>query len=378
VINIHSDFHEAIQSQGSKPSINDQVLQEKTAHNAADSSSEDDEYEEVGDDLRKGRRGVAAQKGKVYKTKAATTNKRAIQADNKESLNETATRPVEVSLGSSDAHDRVEVEDPSYRSTTPASSSVNASPSSPSSRPVLRNRRNGRKVVESSGESESDDDEAASYSQSEPGTVALEEPEIITSLQGLSIRSETPLETLLTLCKQESAHDFTSFVSSHSVTSASATSGPKKKGKAIVEQNVFRKIGEASYSEVFGVWSGTSSGSSPRVVMKVVPLDLAITTSRRSTRLSEETDEEEVCLTRVEDVIKEIEITRLMDSVHEGFVKLHEYVFFILSGAITDDFVLGHMSFVGLIQKRCWNLGMPSRRKEAVKALDLVSSRFSL
>lgn len=344
MINIHSDFHEAILSESCKSPINEQVLQDKTAHNVADSSSEDDEYEEIRDGLKKGRRGVTGGKGKTLKKKAATANKKAISVDSKASTRETANEPVEVSHGSSQR--TVEIVDPSFRSAIPAS--ANASASSVSSRPVLRNRRNGRKVVESSGESESSDGESRNDYQSETGTIDFEEPEIITDLQGLSIRSETPLEILLTLCKQESAHDFNSFVSSHTVTSASGTTATRKKGKAAIEHNVFRKIGEASYSEVFGVWSGTSSATPPRVVMKVVPLDLAAGLSRRSARLGEETDEDEVCLTRVEDVIKEIEITRLMDSVHEGFVKLHEYVCVMLSGLIAEGFVLGHMLCMGL------------------------------
>lgn len=223
-------------------------------------------------------------------------------------------------------------DDPSSRSSI--RSNQNAQSTSPSSRPVLRQRRNGRKVVESSEEIDTDDEthEKDSSAKSDSGMADSHEHAILEGLNKLSIGCDTAdyhLNDLLAICEQERASDFTSFIDSHQI--ASAPTGTKARGKraaAASVPNVFRKIGEASYSEVFGVWSGSTSSAteSPRIVMKVVPLDMnpTRTVSARSRKSSEEVEEDEVCLTKLEDVAKEIEITHLMNGVHEGFVRLHE------------------------------------------------------
>ncbi|KAJ7653466.1 hypothetical protein B0H17DRAFT_1214644 [Mycena rosella] len=71
----------------------------------------------------------------------------------------------------------------------------------------------------------------------------------------------------------------------------------------------FRKIGEASYSEVFGIGD---------VVLKVIPLR---DEARRRLRRAEE-EEEGPAETDAKDVLKEIIVTHAMGEVCDGFVKL--------------------------------------------------------
>lgn len=339
MINIHTDFHEAMRSDKTERA-SAQVLQDKTAHNvpddwSEDDGSDDDAIEESKTNKEKNGEIVLGKRNMTRVKGGKTANKKATPVEVKRSISDDIKyrRHVEISLDSSDTRDTtVEVDDESFRSEAILSDSTNFSASSPSARPI-RNRRNRRKVVASSGESDSGSEEASGNDESAASNTATakQEPEIVRGLKGLSIASapESNLAALLTLCEQDSAHNFDSFVGSYSITAVSDSSAPNKRGKRQVEpSNAFRKIGEASYSEVFGVWSGSSISAEepPRVVMKVVPLDLLPhgTSSRRSTRPGVETDEDEVCLTRVEDVRKEIEITRLMNDVHEGFVKLYE------------------------------------------------------
>lgn len=340
MINIHTDFHEAVRS-AKTGGADDQVLQYKTAHNVPDDWSEDDgpadnDIEESKVNKKKngenavGKRNVTKVEGRKTANKKAT----AVEVERSVNGNIRYRRDVQISLDSSDTRDMtVEMDDESFRSGAPPSDGTDFTASSPSSRPVPRNRRNGRRVVASSGESDSGSEEASGDDDLAASTLAItdQKPDIVQDLKGLSIASapDFDLAALLTLCEQDCAHNFDSFVTSHPITALLGSSTPTKRGKRPVEFcNAFRKIGEASYSEVFGVWSGSplSAEGSPRVVMKVVPLDLLPhgTSTRRSARLGGETEEDEVCLTRVEDVIKEMEITRLMGNVHKGFVKLHE------------------------------------------------------
>ncbi|KAJ7167503.1 hypothetical protein C8R46DRAFT_1163059 [Mycena filopes] len=73
----------------------------------------------------------------------------------------------------------------------------------------------------------------------------------------------------------------------------------------------FRKIGEASYSEVFGIGD---------VVLKVIPL--ALTETQRRLRPNAAVEPEGPFATDAKDVLKEIIVTHAMGEVCDGFVKL--------------------------------------------------------
>ncbi len=111
--------------------------------------------------------------------------------------------------------------------------------------------------------------------------------------------------------------------------------------------NNFKKLGEASFSEVFGVWmDGMGVGSSScKIVMKVIPLRVAqedrsllnikpVEAAKgkkgkamasemvvdKATQQDRDQDQDGVWLSQPEDVRREIEITKLMSGMHEGFI----------------------------------------------------------
>lgn len=160
-----------------------------------------------------------------------------------------------------------------------------------------------------------------------------------------STSEESPLRALLDLCAQPSAYDFSQFLSDH-------TFGPEEKKKG---ENGFRKVGEASYSEVYALLldngssqdglklkgkarggrknpvAAASSSSGSRVtglVLKVIPLtEEAIPIAMKDDSEDDEEDEEVAC-SLVADVKREIEITRLMSEMGDGFVRCHGWVSF--------------------------------------------------
>ena len=69
----------------------------------------------------------------------------------------------------------------------------------------------------------------------------------------------------------------------------------------------YRKIGDASYSEVFGIG---------KVALKVMPLKLEVITS------TVDEDIEKPFESTPEDVLKEVMITKAMGNVCSGFIKL--------------------------------------------------------
>lgn len=318
------------------------VLQKKTVVNVMEDTSSDESDGSHGKEekwsLKKATRPRNPIKEKVPRRKTGRAPRKTVISQEDESpFSEPANikARADSSLEANHTAETIaNINDPSGRSTI--SSIHNAQLSPPSSRAVLRQRRNGRKVVESSEESDTEREkyEKDSSSKSDSGMADSHEHVLLEGLNKLSIGSDTTdyrLNDLLALCEQESAYEFTSFIDTHQIASASAPTRTKARGKRAAAPpvpNVFRKIGEASYSEVFGVWSGSTSGAteSPRIVMKVVPLDMnpTETVSARSRKSSEDAEDDEVCLTKSEDVAKEIEITRLMNGVHEGFVKLQE------------------------------------------------------
>lgn len=310
------------------------MIEDTTSEDDVDSEEEDEEEKWSPKKAVKLRKPV---KEKFPKGKTGRALRTAILSqEDKASLTEEAIVDSRIHISLESASETItNIEDPSDRSTI--RSEHNTSLSSLSWRPVLRQRRNGHKVVQSSDESGVEDEEEAnkknSFTASVSGLEDAQEHTILESLHKLSIGSDTEdyrLRDVLALCQQDSACDFTSFIDTHQITSAPAirTKTRGKRAAAAPVPNVFRKIGEASYSEVFGVWSESGTAEPSKVVMKVVPLDMnpTKTVSARSGKSNNSEEDDEICLTKVEDIAKEIEITRLMNGVHEGFVKLHEYV----------------------------------------------------
>ncbi len=135
------------------------------------------------------------------------------------------------------------------------------------------------------------------------GDVALGTPEI-----------PDYLRPLLNECEQNQAHEFSSFISvfPHDpiLTSARIASSSLPP---------FRKVGEASYSEVFGIGD---------VVLKIIPIRDESPVSpaekgKASQTLHQRSEAEEgPAPTDARDVLKEVIVTRAMGDVHKGFVKL--------------------------------------------------------
>ncbi|KAJ9116951.1 hypothetical protein QFC22_004609 [Naganishia vaughanmartiniae] len=164
------------------------------------------------------------------------------------------------------------------------------------------------------------------------GDLDREEDEVLASLAKLSVDTvskDSHLADALRVCDQRTPHDFATFIENHRTAHKAVAKGGKKIGPQISPwRNRFKKLGEASYSEVFGVYSTAPSSldKTLEAVMKVVPLTSKPSDkpSRRSTSSSScsADDDESMCLTEMQDIVKEIELTRLMNGVHDGFVNL--------------------------------------------------------
>jgi serine/threonine-protein kinase haspin len=70
----------------------------------------------------------------------------------------------------------------------------------------------------------------------------------------------------------------------------------------------FKKVGEASYSEVFGIG---------HVVLKIIPLIIS-----PNQKVEEDEDGNWPSLSLAEDVVKEVLVTKAIGSVHAGFINL--------------------------------------------------------
>ena len=145
-----------------------------------------------------------------------------------------------------------------------------------------------------------------------PSPAALTDLDSSIDLSDLSFGSESPsqgvyqcdfdipdsLIPLLEECHQETSgpHNFSTFIESFRYDPILQAA---RQNKALGME--FRKIGEASYSEVFGIGD---------VVLKVIPLR------------DESNTDEGPAPSDAKDVRKEIIVTRAMGEVHDGFVKL--------------------------------------------------------
>ena len=113
------------------------------------------------------------------------------------------------------------------------------------------------------------------------------------------------LRPLLEECSQGTSgiHEFSAFIESFQFDPVVRSHGG--------QDLQFRKIGEASYSEVFGIGD---------VVLKIVPIRDELATSNRKHKSTE--DVEVPFSTDAKDVLKEIIVTRAMGQVCGGFVEL--------------------------------------------------------
>ncbi|TFK68207.1 hypothetical protein BDN72DRAFT_879180 [Pluteus cervinus] len=125
-----------------------------------------------------------------------------------------------------------------------------------------------------------------------------------------SLRNQLPipayLHPLLEECGQEEQgpYEFSAFIDSFPFDPVVQS---HKKPQSSLQ---FRKIGEASYSEVFGIGD---------VVLKIIPLR---NETREKSMRSEDMDADEPAPSDAKDVRKEIIVTRAMGDVCDGFVRL--------------------------------------------------------
>jgi serine/threonine-protein kinase haspin len=115
--------------------------------------------------------------------------------------------------------------------------------------------------------------------------------------------SQPPPDYLLPLlaeCRQATPHEFSAFIETFPFDPIVHS---HDQGSSKVE---FRKIGEASYSEVFGIGN---------VVLKIIPL-------RNEEDTVVDTDIDSPSPSDAKDVLKEINVTRSMGEICDGFIKL--------------------------------------------------------
>lgn len=138
---------------------------------------------------------------------------------------------------------------------------------------------------------------------------------------------QEPLEALLNFCHQSKPTLFTSFLETHDfLPLGHVVENPKKapsrtagRRKAAVDEicepsYTITKLGEASYSEVYSV--SRVDGPHEDVVLKVVPL---ISPSTGKVALKDA--DEEIFTSAADDVLRELEVTKLMSEMRVGFVE---------------------------------------------------------
>ncbi|KAJ2922091.1 hypothetical protein H1R20_g15006, partial [Candolleomyces eurysporus] len=158
--------------------------------------------------------------------------------------------------------------------------------------------------------------------------LSLDFSELSLDSEGISGPSHFELSTpeylrpLLAECHQEDCgpHDFSSFIESFPFDPILQDARERDGGDL-----TFKKIGEASYSEVFGIGN---------VVLKVIPLrdesprpstngkQHMLKLAPRNVQAAEEPEYDGPPPSDAQDVCKEIVVTRAMGEVHGGFVKL--------------------------------------------------------
>lgn len=121
--------------------------------------------------------------------------------------------------------------------------------------------------------------------------------------QGVHGSTPAYLVPLLEDCEQSTPHEFSAFIEMFPFDPIVRTSGQGATS--------FQKIGEASYSEVFGIGD---------VVLKVIPL--YDEDNPRKSSWASKNDSESPYTSHAKDVLKEMVVTRAMGEMCEGFVQL--------------------------------------------------------
>lgn len=169
-----------------------------------------------------------------------------------------------------------------------------------------------------------------------------------------SLKKKVPesLRPLLDECGQDAPYDFNAFVETFPFdpihNSAQSRTIP-----------TYQKVGEASYSEVFGVGD---------VVLKVIPL-----LDDEKTGLASSSDEDTPSESEAKDVLKEIIVTRAVGNSCNGFIQLLGYLS-QYSFPFTHVLILisERMWFKDLILQLCCHYGMLTTNSRAPRVLDQV------
>lgn len=190
-------------------------------------------------------------------------------------------------------------------------------------------RRRNRPVIDlSSSESESYAKRSSSLTWEQ--TIASE----VTRLQDLSVsdasetaRGQTSRDALLTLLemsRQEAPIDFFGFLDRFKSQDLEAFSqASRHKARTVQRASLkYRKIGDASYSEVFGIGD---------VVIKIIPLALELDAEDDENEVVAADSEDGPFQSPVEGVLKEIMITKAAGDRHDGFITLLRCAFSFLS-----------------------------------------------
>jgi serine/threonine-protein kinase haspin len=133
--------------------------------------------------------------------------------------------------------------------------------------------------------------------------------------------SAVAIERLLKLAEQTAPVEFATFLETfrtRDIDEISST-GRREKARSVQRTSLkYRKIGDASYSEVFAIGD---------LVLKVIPL--AVEMDEENSVDSEDLDDDEVPFkSSPENVLKEIVITKATGDVVDGFIKLLRYTTF--------------------------------------------------
>jgi len=126
------------------------------------------------------------------------------------------------------------------------------------------------------------------------------------------------IERLLKFAGQAAPADFATFLETFRTKDIDdiSSSGKREKARTVQRASLkYRKVGDASYSEVFAIGD---------LVLKIIPLVVEIETENRD---DSEGEEEEVPFkSPPENVLKEFMITKATGDAVEGFVKLLGYL----------------------------------------------------
>ena len=134
--------------------------------------------------------------------------------------------------------------------------------------------------------------------------------------------SVVAIERLLKFAGQAAPVEFATFLETFRTQEIGDISmvGTREKARSVQRTSLkYRKLGDASYSEVFGIGD---------LVLKVIPL--AVEIDAEDSEDSEDDDDDEVPFkSSPENVLKEIVITKATGDVVDGFIKLLRYSSFL-------------------------------------------------